>query len=62
MNTLDFYIISSYTIISTLSIRVLDLNGVNVINGNKQFKAESKRLLEMMINSIYTHKEIFIRS
>lgn len=27
----------------------------------KQFKAESKRLLEMMINSIYTHKEIFIR-
>lgn len=27
----------------------------------KHFKAESKRLLEMMINSIYTHKEIFIR-
>ncbi len=27
----------------------------------KQFKAESKRLLEMMINSIYTHKEIFLR-
>lgn len=27
----------------------------------KEFKAESKRLLEMMINSIYTHKEIFIR-
>lgn len=27
----------------------------------KAFKAESKRLLEMMINSIYTHKEIFIR-
>ncbi len=27
----------------------------------KQFKAESKRLLELMINSIYTHKEIFIR-
>lgn len=27
----------------------------------KQFKAESKRLLEMMINSIYTQKEIFIR-
>lgn len=29
--------------------------------GTKQFKAESKRLLEMMINSIYTHKEIFLR-
>ena len=27
----------------------------------KQFKAESQRLLEMMIHSIYTHKEIFLR-
>ncbi|WP_339301551.1 molecular chaperone HtpG [Paenibacillus sp. FSL K6-2441] len=27
----------------------------------KQFKAESKRLLEMMINSIYTQREIFLR-
>ena len=27
----------------------------------KQFKAESKQLLNLMINSIYTHKEIFIR-
>lgn len=27
----------------------------------KAFKAESKRLLDMMINSIYTHKEIFLR-
>ncbi|WP_248928607.1 molecular chaperone HtpG [Paenibacillus hamazuiensis] len=27
----------------------------------KQFQAESKRLLEMMINSIYTQKEIFLR-
>lgn len=27
----------------------------------RQFKAESKRLLELMINSIYTHKEIFLR-
>ena len=26
----------------------------------KQFKAESKKLLDMMINSIYTHKEIFL--
>ena len=29
--------------------------------GTKQFKAESKRLLDLMINSIYTHKEIFLR-
>lgn len=28
---------------------------------NKQFKAESKRLLDLMIHSIYTHKEIFLR-
>ena len=27
----------------------------------KQFKAESKKLLDMMINSIYTNKEIFLR-
>ena len=27
----------------------------------KQFQAESKKLLDMMINSIYTHKEIFLR-
>lgn len=26
-----------------------------------EFKAESKRLLDLMINSIYTHKEIFLR-
>ena len=27
----------------------------------RQFKAESKRLLELMINSIYTNKEVFLR-
>jgi len=27
----------------------------------KEFKAESKRVLDIMINSIYTHKEIFLR-
>ena len=27
----------------------------------KQFKTETKKLLDMMINSIYTHKEIFLR-
>ena len=26
-----------------------------------QFKAESARLLDLMINSIYTHREIFLR-
>ncbi len=32
-----------------------------VILAKKQFKSESKRLLDLMIHSIYTHKEIFIR-
>lgn len=32
-----------------------------VLVRKKQFKAESKKLLDMMINSIYTHKEIFLR-
>ncbi|MEW5919415.1 MAG: hypothetical protein AB1796_00395 [Bacillota bacterium] len=27
----------------------------------KQFKAESKRLLDLLINSVYTHREIFLR-
>ena len=34
---------------------------MNLIMENKQFKAESKRLLDLMINSIYTNKEIFLR-
>ena len=32
-----------------------------IIMKKKQFKAESKRLLDLMINSIYTNKEIFLR-
>lgn len=32
-----------------------------IILRKKQFKAESKKILDMMINSIYTHKEIFLR-
>ena len=27
----------------------------------KEFKTQTKKLLDMMINSIYTHKEIFLR-
>lgn len=37
------------------------LKGDLFIHGKKEFKAESKRLLEMMINSIYTQREIFLR-
>ncbi len=34
---------------------------VTAMSEKKQFKAESRRLLDLMINSIYTHKEIFLR-
>ena len=34
---------------------------IYIIMKKKQFKTESKKLLDMMINSIYTHKEIFLR-
>jgi molecular chaperone HtpG len=47
-------------------MRVLTNNKTFTVRGEiyletKQFKAESKRLLDLMINSIYTHKEIFLR-
>lgn len=35
--------------------------GAFQIMAKKQFQAESKRLLDLMINSIYTHREIFLR-
>ena len=51
----------SIILISTQVLRVL-INIQRVIYmRKKQFKAESKKLLDMMINSIYTHKEIFLR-
>ena len=45
--------------ISTYCFRVL--KGGTFMPRKKQFKAESKRLLDLMIHSIYTHKEIFLR-
>ena len=60
-----------YNIISTQIDRVLIilltiLKSKKIRKGRgfmqtKEFKAESKRLLDMMNNSIYTHKEIFLR-
>jgi molecular chaperone HtpG len=41
--------------------RVLKHESKVIILRKKQFKAESKKLLNLMINSIYTHKEIFLR-
>ena len=38
-----------------------DTEAIYNIMEKKQFKTESKKLLDMMINSIYTHKEIFLR-
>ena len=56
--TLDYH-----NSVGTLMDRVLIpiLLEVYSIMAKKQFKAESKRLLDLMINSIYTHKEIFLR-
>lgn len=42
-------------------MRVLTTKKGLIKMAKKQFKAESKRLLDMMIHSIYTHKEIFLR-
>lgn len=39
---------------------VLAMKG-DVFMEKKQFQAESKRLLDLMINSIYTHREVFLR-
>ena len=60
---LEKLIIRYYIIISTLFTRVLMimLNGGLNEMAMKQFKTESKRLLDLMIHSIYTHKEIFLR-
>ena len=52
------------SIIYQLKKKKPDLSGSggNLITmAKKQFKAESKRLLDLMINSIYTNKEIFLR-
>lgn len=48
---------------STRKCRVLTQihGGIYNIMKKKQFKTESQKLLDMMINSIYTHKEIFLR-
>ncbi len=51
-----------YTSFSTQKMRVLKHKKDQVIYmAKKQFKTESKKLLDMMINSVYTHKEIFLR-
>lgn len=42
------------------NIRDMFVKGVNNM-AKKQFKTESKRLLDLMIHSIYTHKEVFLR-
>lgn len=42
-------------------IRYPNLKGVQPLMAKKEFQTESKRLLDMMINSIYTQREIFLR-
>ena len=63
--TLDFYEERVYYNFSTHQIRVLtkmmQYFEEVVVMAKRKFKAESGRLLDLMINSIYTHKEIFLR-
>ena len=40
---------------------IVKIIGGYIMAENFKFKTETKRLLDMMINSIYTHKEIFLR-
>ena len=47
--------------ISTQTLRVLKIQRMCFLMEKQQFKAESRRLLDLMINSIYTHREIFLR-
>ena len=44
-----------------LTIHMTFSMGGEVYMAKKQFKTESKKLLDLMINSIYTHREIFLR-
>jgi len=53
-------IVLIYCLNQRLHNRILKWKG-DFSMSKKQFQAESKRLLEMMINSIYTHKEVFLR-
>ena len=46
--------------VSNIILVVLSFGGI-IMAEKKQFKTETKKLLDMMINSIYTHKEIFLR-
>ena len=50
-----------YECLVTQSLFFTWLKGESIIMEKKLFKAESKRLLEMMINSIYSQREIFLR-
>lgn len=50
-----------FTVSISIREQYIYIKGCVIMAETKQFKAESKRLLDMMINSIYTHKEIFLR-
>ena len=50
--------VKGFIIISSQGIRLLKFLGDDFM---KEFKTQSKRILDLMINSIYTNKEIFLR-
>lgn len=52
---------SGFTFYFQSNHSISNLKGVQPLMAKKEFQAESKRLLDMMINSIYTQREIFLR-
>lgn len=67
ISTLGLTVLKNGSIIGLLNFRLFPLIGKQAAKSEvfemakKQFKTESKKLLDMMVNSIYTHKEIFLR-
>ena len=61
MNNVNIFSTYILTVLKYSIIILVVLIRRGIMKETKKFKTETKRLLDMMINSIYTHKEIFLR-